>query len=142
MALLPLDAGAVKLTIAVPAAGPAETLTPVGEPGAVPLSPPQAARDMVRASIKNIFILIRVLLGQLFASICVEANIALNKRADLKNLKLISGGHPFRRGLGRLATPVLEPLSIRDRTLPLDGPGHSLAEMTDQKFIIYTLCER
>jgi hypothetical protein len=48
IALLPLEAGAVKLTEAVPAVAPATTLTSVGAPGAlVELpSPPHAARDM------------------------------------------------------------------------------------------------
>jgi hypothetical protein len=36
MVLLPLEAGAEKLTIAAPAVDPGATLTPVGDPGADP----------------------------------------------------------------------------------------------------------
>jgi hypothetical protein len=44
----------MKLTTAVPAVVPAATLTPVGEPGAVPSVPPHADRKIPKASARRI----------------------------------------------------------------------------------------
>jgi hypothetical protein len=54
MALVPLDAGAVKLTTAVPAVAPRATLTFVGAPGAVPGLDPHAARRRERLAARTI----------------------------------------------------------------------------------------
>jgi hypothetical protein len=64
MALLPLEAGVEKLTIAVPAVAPGATLTPVGEPGAellLSLPLPQAVNVKQKAISKYNFIFIIVL---------------------------------------------------------------------------------